>query len=225
MVENLEKGGTSRRNFLREVGALAAAAAMSQLPTNSAEAQETIESQESKIPSAQEIEAATREVLSPQTLKAIEARLKDFSIPWQKREEESNKLYDPLKRRYFGNQNMAAGRDAYQERIAPLERERDRYREQPDKKNILTAIEGRISEVKRLDKERDFAAGSFIRVTGEYMRAMETYLKLEILEIETRKAMEKLPSGGTAPATNFKGEKPDAEKLRAAAIERARAND
>ena len=208
------------------------AVALSGIP-NIAQAQET---QESKMPSANEIENMTRETLSPAVAKVKDARKSGKYAELTKALDEVSEAKNILKPRYFGNQNMDAGFDAFHVLIAPLNLQRDKYRERKDKREILAAIEGRINEATQKFQERDIAAAAFIRVTAEYMSGMEDYLALEKSQASLHEAQKALRAiqdvaKGTGahldnePTVNVEGKKPDAEQVRLAAVNLARAND
>jgi hypothetical protein len=195
-----------RRGFLKRAGVFAAGAMLAKAGIAGAEAQETkLETQESKIPMAEEIAAMTRDTIL--SLK------KEHKTLWER-----DSTTDELRKRIFGNQDLTAGIRAYSnlETGAPAQGHIEK----------LAAIEESRKEVLR-------AHGEFLSRSNDYFEATEKAIRAGEAEKEYESEVERLrslaPEGLKIPDANIPVMEDkalaNAELMRGLALTLARAND
>ncbi len=228
MTKNLGNAGPSRRNFLQGLGAAAAIVTAGELLTNSAEAQEAIESQENKIPSVQEIDTMTRETLS--TL-----RKQDKSI-WVEN------ASDELRKRIFGGSDVSAGILAYsdgtsgQDIYTLLNRRRNQATSLPTSDLVHQMVEKLDSELKNAETLKNDALqlhNTYLVESRTFFRKVDSALDLELRAQKLKEQAAKLKNipGLNADTLQGQGEPeridtlPASEQVREAALALARAND
>mgnify|MGYP001563516740 FL=1 len=234
-----------KRRFLQGAAAGLGALALSGIPkivgAQERASEAKPETQESKIPSAQEIEKITRDTLTPIIAKeALGRKSEKKSGPLNEAIAESLARGETLNRKFLGNQDIRAGHKAYVDDIAPFLTQM-RWQYEGNKAVEPVYIEKR-KEAEVFYKRRDDVAGRFLQTSREYISAMENYLKAEQALIEAKKlenAMRDMRgliqeasklTGESVPAErnsdpSVQLEKPDAGRVRDAAIAYGKAND